>query len=499
MGNEKIAKIIEGFLDRKKEVPLEKLYKDAVKALGDKIEKSSEDEALKVNAKRIIDAKRSKEKSALDNQKHKFNELLSLEFANSTITDTIKLSTLEQIANLEKKFQPTQWIDDAALKVSGVVLEVTHIAKLTHSSAKASNINTSLYQSQVDKPILVTANCAAKLEMDFAYSTAEYAPVAEFLQFKWEGKILGKIICDEPSVLKPFAQDADQLKQWQEQFGLAFNEKHKSTHELLKQVYFPVAAGYHLLTPLVSSSLAQIIHGYIWQTRQENMLARKARKERLFFHQNDVLYTKTAILKVTQTNHQNVSNLNGKRSGQLMLLRAVPPQWQSQPKLPIAIKTIFNKELAYVAKTPFENLKDLLLAIKLNDLSLNMQRKQHIAELLTEIADVVFDYVTQLHRLSQYQGWSEKSKLLIHQQYWLDPCRTDKDFQDNRNAADWETSISQDFAQWVNWRLRHPKLTLGVAHEKHWRKLFIPLLRKFNAISDSTLDDNMTTSKEQPA
>jgi CRISPR-associated protein Csy1 len=341
---------------------------------------------------------------------------------------------------------------------------------------------------------LVTTNCASKLPMDFAYSTAEYAPVAEFLQLYCDGELLGKLICEDQSILKPFAKDEAQLKEWQEQFSLAFNEKRKSTHEFLKQVYFPVDSNYHLLTPLVSSSMAQIIYDRIWQTRQKDMVARKARNKGLFSNQVDALFYKTAVLRITQTNHQNVSNLNGKRTGQLTLLPAVPPQWKEQLKPPIKTKTIFNRDLGYQAKEPLEKLKKLLLAIKLNDLSVNLQRKQLIAELITETADVVFDHVAQIHGLENDAGWSLESRFPTHQQYWLDPFRIDEAFQASRADVDWQTDISNDFAKWVNKQLKHPKLTLGVAQERHWRKLFIPLLREFNAITSSAL--NETTSIE---
>jgi len=398
-----------------------------------------------------------------------------------------------------EKYEINQWLDDKAKQAGGVVLDVTHISKLTHSSAKGSNIKVNIFESTSDKPILVTTNCASKLPMDFAYATAKYAPVAEFLQLDCDGELLGKLICEDQTILKPFAKDETQLMQWQEQFSLAFNEKRKSTHEFLKQVYFSVDSNYHLLTPLVSSSMAQIIYDRVWQTRKENMTARKARNKGLFSNQVDVLFHKTAILKITQTNPQNVSHLNGKRRGQLTLLPAVPPQWKKQLKPPTKIKTIFNRELGYQAKEPLEKLKKLLLAIKFNELSVNLHRKQLISELITETADVVFDHVAQIHGLKQDAGWSLESRLPTNQQYWLDPFRNDEDWQISRADVDWQTDISNDFAKWVNNQLKHPKLTLGIAQERHWRKLFIPLLREFNAITNSTLNERTTSIEGEKA
>lgn len=396
----------------------------------------------------------------------------------------------------QKKFEGNQWLNDAANKARGVVLDVTHISKLTHSSAKGSSIKVDISESTSDKPILVTTNCAKELPMDFAYSTAEYAPVAEFLQLDCDGNLLGKLICEDISILHLYAKDEAQLKEWQEKFREAFHEKRKSTHTLLKQVYFPVDSHYHLVTPLVSSSMAQIIYDRIWLTRQKEMVAREARNKDLFSDQVDVLFHKTAVLKVTQTNHWNVSNLNTKRTGQLTLLPAVPPQWRKQMKPPTKIKTIFNKELGYQAIEPLKKLRKLLLAIKFNELSVNLHRAQIIAELITEAADVVFDHVTQIHQLKN-AGWSVESRLPIHQQYWLDPFRIDTDWQTSRADVDWQADIPNDFAKWVNRQLRHPKLTLGVAHEKHWKKIFIPLTREFNAIADASFNEPASTVEEK--
>lgn len=489
MENEQATRIIEDFMRRKKEAPLEKIFKEAVKSLGDKINKSPESQELKEQAQKIIDTKKAKEQASLDNIREKYNELSDLNYQNLVLLSEIKSETSKKIIELDEKYKPSQWINDAAAKASGVVLDVTHIAKLTHSSAKASNINANAHRSELIKPLLVTDNCAAKLPSDFAYSTAEYAPIAEFLQLDCEGELLGKVICRNASVLKPFAKDDDQLKQWQEQISLAFNEKRKSSHILAKQVYFPVDENYHLLVPLVSSAMAQIINDRIRQTRKGDMPVRQARNAELFTKEIDVLFHKTAILKVTQTNHQNVSNLNGRRLGELILFPSLPPQWKNQIKPPIAINSIFTKQLGKQARESFEKLQNLLLAIKFNKLTMNLQRKQHIAALIADIADMVFDRVAQIHGLKQHTGWSQESKLSAHQQYWLDPLRADEDFQSARINIDWQADIGNDFSKWINRQIKHKQLTLGVAQEKQWRKIFSPLLREFNAVTEVILEE----------
>jgi CRISPR-associated protein Csy1 len=137
-----------------------------------------------------------------------------------------------------------------------------------------------------------------------------------------------------------------------------------------------------------------------------------------------------------------------------------------------------------------------LLAIKFNELSFNLQRKQHIAGLITEIADVVFDRIAEIQGLSEEAGWSIESNLPIHQQYWLDPFRIDEDFQTSRADVDWQTDISTDFAKWVDKQIYDPKLTRNTAREKYWRKLFVPLLREFNAVTETYLKETVANEEE---
>jgi|CXWL01.1.fsa_nt_gi CRISPR-associated protein Csy1 len=498
MENQQVIEVIEAFFQRKKEPGLEKILKEALKICGEKIAKSSESQELKDQAKALLDSKNPKEQRALEHQQAKYTQLLNLNYQNPVFLSDVKSDTAKSIMALDEKFTPSKWLADAANKASGVVLDVTHIVKLTHSSAKASNFNALVFGVQQPRTLLASANSVEKLPIDFTYSTAEYAPIAEFLQLDCAGEMLGKILCDNPTALKPFSQDDTQLQQWQEQFSLAFNEKNKSSHILAKQVYFPLtsATDYHLLTPLASSSLAQVIYERIWSTRQKDMPVREARAKKIYSPEIDSLFNRTAILKVTQSQHQNVSNLNKDRRGELILLPAIPPQWQTQTKPPIYLKTLFNKQLAAQAREPLTELKNLLLAIKANKLSVNLQRKQIIRSHITDIADVVFDYAAQIQGLKQHAGWSQESQLPAHQQYWLDPLRLDEEFQTAKATLDWTSDLVIDFSKWINRQIKHKQLTLGLVHEKQWQKLFTPLLREFNALTEADLE---TSAMEEEA
>jgi CRISPR-associated protein Csy1 len=477
--DEKLSQLIEETLNlyQKASEPDELKTKLATqfKALKKEVNKSQLSEQDKKSFEKI-------ETDKLQSDKFKKNKRLLERLGEIDPEISIAMGEAKKVA--QEKFQRNTWINEAALKAGEVSVGMTHIAKLTHSSTKASNIDSTESGKESSKALVFTINCSKEIKKDFAYSTAAYAQIAEFLH------LIGKEICMNPTALKPYARDDNQLKEWQEQFSLAFNEKTKSSHILAKQVYFPLtsATDYHLLTPLASSSLAQVIYDRIWEARRKDTPVNKARAEKTYSLEVVSLFHRTAVLKATQTNHQNVSNLNGKRSGQLILFPAIPPQWQTQTKPPIHLKTLFNKQLAAQARVPLTELKNLLLAIKANQLSVNLQRKQIIYSHITDIAEVVFDYAAQIQGLKQYTNWSQESQLPAHQQYWLDPLRSDEEFQSAKATLDWSSDLVIDFSKWINRQIKHKQLTLGMAHEKQWQKLFIPLLREFNALTEADLE-----------
>ncbi len=75
--------------------------------------------------------------------------------------------------------------------------------------------------------------------------------------------------------LSTFAEDKVQLELWVAGFSGAWTTGRPSSHKLAKQIYFPVADGYHLLCPLFSSSLAQAMYEKLTAVRA---LVKRSRK-----------------------------------------------------------------------------------------------------------------------------------------------------------------------------------------------------------------------------
>ncbi|MDS8079248.1 type I-F CRISPR-associated protein Csy1, partial [Streptococcus pneumoniae] len=76
--------------------------------------------------------------------------------------------------------------------------------------------------------------------------------------------------------------------------------------------------------------------------------------------------------------------------------------------------------------------------------------------------------------------------LPLHQQLWLDPWRgqTDETFRLERDKDDWQISVADDFARWLNYRLNKARLDVGLVERREWRtqSLFRQRMREMEAI-----------------
>jgi len=80
-------------------------------------------------------------------------------------------------------------------------------------------------------------------------------------------------------------------------------------------------------------------------------------------------------------------------------------------------------------------------------------------------------------------GWSamEDIKLKQEHQYFLDPYRSDEEFQAARQCCHWQAVVCADFAQWLNRQLRgkDKQFTPQKEHTRLWKQLLETPLREF--------------------
>ncbi|WP_435929444.1 type I-F CRISPR-associated protein Csy1 [Dryocola sp. BD613] len=374
---------------------------------------------------------------------------------------------LEERRELELRYETCAWLTDAANRAGQISL-VTHAAKYTHGDSKSSSIFSAvtandgyLSTATLDKPAADAVGNAAALD------------VAKLLQTETDGdSLLACLQRGDSSALAELAENDAQLAQWIEGFSRALTTKQPTSHKLAKQVYMPVEGGYHLLSPLFSSSLAQALLDRMVALRfsEESKAIWAARKNGEWHPQPLVMFPNLAVMNFGGTKPQNISALNSSRGGRVWLLPSAAPLWETQQQPPVKMKTIFGQG-------PFERttrqirrrLIHLLISTgSVKNHRIRRQRDRYIDELI----DLLFNLAADIQR-EEWGGWTrdENCRLKAHQQLWLDPWRAKKDevFRAERDKDDWQDAVADDFALWLNSHLNRAEMAVGQVERREWR------------------------------
>ena len=382
----------------------------------------------------------------------------------------------------EAKFKPNVWLTDAAGRAKQISM-VTHALKFTHTDAKGTSVYVQKQSglSQLDKRYLSTSSLSEPF-IDVVGNAAAL-DVANLLQLEVEGvSLISSIVQADTSPLVPFAENETQLAEWLDGFKEALADKELSSHKLSKQIYFPCSDNsYHLISPLYASSLTQALYQRIADSRytDEAKAARKEKKNDKFSETKTVDYPNTAVQTFGGTKPQNVSLLNSGRGGKSFLLSCEPPVWGKRELPPVNHKNAFWHAYERKAWLTTRALKKFLLENVDKDSTKPIRDKR--ADLVDELIGILLQYATEVQSLKEYRGWSAGSKLSLAEQLWLDPYRSDLEFQQQREAKDWQQDISNQFASWLNHKLKDDKLVFKDVEYREWSKL---LERKFALLKE---------------
>jgi CRISPR-associated protein Csy1 len=335
------------------------------------------------------------------------------------------------------------WLPDAA-KRAGWLSMLTHPGKFTHPSAKTSAI---IAEAQ-PKPdgFLRTGNAGTDLDV---LGNAAALNVHKFLSLT---------LTDGQSVLAHLEQTSESI---QTQFKLStpFAELQQGllaikqstdtakTSEKIKQVYFPVDDGYHLLSILTPSGLMFKLKEAINVLRFSDE-AKQAREDRRHQVHNedgfDELYN-LSVIGFGGTKPQNISVLNSQNGGTVYLLPSLPPQLEIRAVQPP--KTSFFSDSLYY-KHYQDSFKALhrLLAVNHNTIDIRDGRDYWISS----IAEQVIEKVWQIRQLPA--GWSESTTLSLAQKIWLDAAYSEQ----RENQDDWLGEIISSIADWF--RIAYEKI-----------------------------------------
>lgn len=382
-------------------------------------------------------------------------------------SDADSATLVAERRELELRYEPKAWLTDAA-KRAGQINLVTHAAKFTHGDSKSSSI----FSEAVAQEGYLSSAAMSGLEPD-AVGNAAALDVAKLLQMRIENgdSLLASLKRGDRSPLAAFTDDAAELAEWVSGFTRAFTPGEPASHKLAKQGYFPVGDDYHLLSPLFATSLAHAVHQRMIALRfgDDVKAIWKARREKTWHPASLTLFPDSAEMHFGGTKPQNISYLNSVRGGRTWLLSCQPPQWKRVEKKPTNLRSVFTFGGQFDRRA---NGKLQLLVSLLTKTGgyTSFRIREACDEYIDALIDLLFDVVSDLQR-EMWQNWTlDCPELKAHQQLWLDPWRTktDEAFRLERDKDDWQAKVAEDFALWLNARLRKALPDVGAVEKHEW-------------------------------
>ncbi|MBV1883427.1 MAG: type I-F CRISPR-associated protein Csy1 [Pseudomonadales bacterium] len=370
---------------------------------------------------------------------------------------------------------------EKAKSVDKPMFKVTHPVKFTHGLIPYGGIYSKSSPTNSDR-YLTTESLRGEY-YDITNSNGNLITHARFLMLNLDGEtVYNKLEKEEDDWLSEFTRDDKQVKQWSEGLRLwvAETESIKNASHL-KQNYFPLEDhSYHLTSPLFSSSMCQKLYERIRFSAfsQENKQLRTAKKKNKYADGILVEYPSFAVMNFGGTQPQNISTGNFERHGEAFLLPCSPPKWQSKIQLPISNTTVYAGEFD---RRTWRLVKDLQYYLMENQGKKgNMEIRNHVTQLVYQIIDTLFDYVSEIHSIGNRAGWSKTDcKLKESHKLWLDLNREDETFQLYRESGEWQNEVCRDFGLWLNKKLEHKKMVFAKIESSHWAKLLKRQLREF--------------------
>ncbi|WP_287601165.1 type I-F CRISPR-associated protein Csy1 [Thiothrix sp.] len=343
------------------------------------------------------------------------------------------------VAEIEQEFQIAVWGASAANRAAQLSL-VSHPGKFSHPDARITPV---LFAGEYAADGYVRSG-NAKAGQDVVGNAAALDVYA----------FLSVVLDDGRSVLEHFEANSAVLKAllavgeetfaaWRTAFlQIKAVDGSAKTHTNVKQVYFPVAEGYHLLSVLYPSGLMTEHRERLRQMKfsDATKAAREARRKELFHEQGFADMTGLLTLHFGGTKPQNISKLNSNNGGEAWLMPCFPPEFQQHYlHLP---KADFFQWLRWDADW-HEIITALhkLLQTDYNNVEIRQYRQRRIEQL--------FDWVMGRAVLLQQQpaGWSgaEGFRLPAAQRFWLDAA-----YRESNSAPEqWQETITRSMSEWV--------------------------------------------------
>ncbi len=117
------------------------------------------------------------------------------------------------------------WLDKVAENAENIFLNVSHVAKLTHSSSQAMSLKDSIIST---KNLHLISNQTINSQfLDSGYSSAALSPIAEFLSFPVSGtnKQLGELLAEDEQNFSQITEDKSKREYWTNQIKQVYQSQ----------------------------------------------------------------------------------------------------------------------------------------------------------------------------------------------------------------------------------------------------------------------------------
>lgn len=351
----------------------------------------------------------------------------------------------KSVAEIESEYSIPAWVANAAQRAAQLSL-VTHPAKFSHPDAKTSPV---LFSGEFKADGYLRSGNVPITQQDVVGNAAALDVYA----------FLSLTLDDGRSVLEHFEAQSAELKQLLKVDDLTFqqwrfgflqiktNTESRRTHATVKQVYFPIEQGYHLLSVLYPSSLMTEHRERLRMMKfsEEVKAAREARTKKQYHAQGFVDLPSLLVQHFGGTKPQNISKLNSNNGGEAWLLPCFPPALDLlRPPMPKR-NFFYELRLDQEAIALFKAFRKLLLA----GLHIETIPREQFLEQRNQLLAELFAWLLAKAQAVQMQsaGWSNRDdcKLPQPQKIWLDAAYQSERIQ----TKVWQQDIAEAMTRWL--------------------------------------------------
>ncbi|WP_417737415.1 type I-F CRISPR-associated protein Csy1 [Rosistilla oblonga] len=359
----------------------------------------------------------------------------------------------KSVEQIESDYDIFNWVDSAARRASQLSM-VSHPGKFSHPDAKITPV-LFLGQSACDGYVR-SGNVPVQSDV---LGNAAALDVYAFLSITLaDGQtVLQHLEANSESLRSLLGVDQRVYDEWRTGFlKIKQTDSVAKSDGKVKQVYFPVEGGYHLLSVLTPSGLVTENRRRIREMKfsDEAKLAREARRNAQPSPTglDDLLGVLTVRFGGTQP--QNISKLNSNNAGEAWLLPSLPPALaRDHIKLP---KRDFFESLRWDDSLRFiYTALHRIFGTTYNNVTIRDARKRWFESLFEWV--FIRASILQEHR----PGWSDNETIQLprSQRLWLDSAC----FNDREQHDGWRQEVAEAFSRWTIVTYRKLRTNMGDA------------------------------------